>query len=134
MSSVKPAPTPSGLKSDGRNLWREIITQVAEDGCKLDARELTWLRLACAEADQLARVEAQLADAELVVKGSMGQPVANSLLSEATRCRQVIAALLARLSLDDPMAAIGRGGRTTPTSARAAAMARRRMGVLDAQR
>lgn len=107
-------------------MWQQVAKQVAADGCTLDARELLWLEMAAAERDQLAKVEAELAKAPLVVKGSMGQPVANSLLAEATRGRQVIASLLARLGLDDPALAVGRGGRTTGPQARAAAYSRHR--------
>jgi hypothetical protein len=127
MSGTKAPAVPAGLGAAGRGLWREINAQVVDDGLELDARERRWLLLACCEADQLARVEQALDDADLVVKGSMGQPVANSLLGEATRGRQVIAGLLARLRIDDPLAVgVGRGSRTTPTAARAAAFARHR--------
>src|SRR5439155_60289 len=82
--------------------------------------ERRWLRDACAEADQLARIEAALDGADLQVRGSQGQPVPNGLLGEATRARTTIATLLARLGLDDPAHAAGRGrgSRTTATSPR----------------
>jgi hypothetical protein len=119
-------PPPSGLGAAGRELWEQIATQLADDGLTLDSREARFLRDACFQADDLARIEAELDGAELTVRGSQGQPVANSLLSEATRARTTIATLLARLELTDPAvaASTGRGSRTTSTSARRAAMIR----------
>lgn len=102
MSEVPEAPAPP-LGAAGRALWKTLAAQVAADGLVFDARELECLRQACATADDLARIEAVLADDDrLVVKGSQGQPVAHPMLSEARACRQQIAALLARLDLSVP--------------------------------
>jgi len=117
---------PTGLAQAGRTLWASIIGQAANDGLELDARELRWLRDAAAEADQLARIEAALAVTALQVVGSTGQPRGHPMLAEASRSRSTIAALLARLGLDDPGVAAGRGSgwRTTSASARHAALVR----------
>lgn len=125
-SGIPVAAAPAGLGKAGRALWRDIARQIADDGLVLDARELRWLRDACFEADQLAVLEAELAGAALVVKGSQNQPVAHPLIGEARRCRVTIAGLLARIGLEDPNASVGsgRGSRTTSESARAAAMTR----------
>jgi hypothetical protein len=121
-NKIKP---PSRLGAAGRELWSAIVAQVADDGLVLDARELRWLRDACAQADALARIEAAFDGAPLEVVGSTGQPRANPLIAEATRSRSTIAALLARLHLDDPaFDGTGRGSRTTSTSARRAALVR----------
>jgi hypothetical protein len=116
---------PTGIGHAGGTLWIAIVGQAAEDGLALDARELRWLRDAAAEADQLARIEAALAGAELEVIGSTGQPRAHPMLAEASRSRSIIAALLGRLGLVDPAdARPGSGSRTTSASARRAALIR----------
>jgi len=106
-------------------LWRELASQVAEDGLQMDKRELELLRAACREADMLAQIEDGLVDQPMVVRGAQGQLVAHPLLSEARRSRAQIASLLGKIGLEDPMVgAVGRGGRTTSTSARRAALSR----------
>ncbi|MEP9417475.1 P27 family phage terminase small subunit [Gordonia sp. VNQ95] len=103
MADSKPPRPPSLLAKAGRALWRTITVQVADDGMELDARELELLRQACATADDLARIEAEMiTDDRLVVKGSQGQPVAHPMLSEARACRAQIASLLARIDLAVP--------------------------------
>jgi hypothetical protein len=54
--------------------------------------------------------------------------VAHPLIGEARRSRTTIHSLLKQIGLEDPGAAapVGRGGRTTSTSARHAAMTRHR--------
>lgn len=118
---------PRGLGDAGKALWKAIQEQIVADGLVLDARESRWLRDACAEADQLARIESALADAPLEVRGSQGQPVPNGLLGEATRCRTTIAGLLARIGLDDPATAAKPGrpvGAAASLAARRAALTR----------
>src|SRR5439155_982700 len=122
--SVRAAKAPAELGAAGRRLWSAIARQVASDGLELDARELEWLRGAGVEADMLATIEAALVGAPMTVRGAQGQLVAHPLLSEARRSRAQIAALLGKIGLEDPLAAVGRGGRTTSTSARHAAMTR----------
>lgn len=124
--STKPARTPKNLAAEGRTLWRAIASQVAEDGLKLDQRELKLLEAACREQDMLARIEAALVDAPLTVKGAQAQLVSHPLIGEARRSRSQIASLLKAIGLDDPGvgAGGGRGSRTTSVSARAAANAR----------
>ncbi|QFU97883.1 hypothetical protein KDY119_01389 [Luteimicrobium xylanilyticum] len=77
----------------------------------------------------LADIDVALIDAPMVVRGAQGQLVAHPLLSEARRSRAQIATLLGKIGLEDPAVATGRGGRTTSTSARRAALARHYGGV-----
>jgi hypothetical protein len=69
-------------------------------GLELDARELTWLRNAGKLADRIGALEAELASAEMIVKGHAGQPVANPLLAEVRQHQALLAQTLARLRLD----------------------------------
>jgi P27 family predicted phage terminase small subunit len=124
--STKAARTPKNLDPEGSALWRAIALQVAGDGLQLDQRELKLLESACREQDMLARIEAVLSTAPLVVLGAQNQMVAHPLIGEARRSRAQIASLLKAIGLDDPDAGSGsgRGSRTTSTSARGAAFSR----------
>ncbi|MFD8336781.1 hypothetical protein ACFV42_29530 [Streptomyces solisilvae] len=91
----KPRP-PAKLGAAGRRLWREIVERY-----ELRPDEARILGDACREADIVERLEAELADAPLMVKGSMGQLVAPPLVSEARQHRSVLVALLKSLKLPD---------------------------------
>jgi phage terminase small subunit len=122
---------PKGLGSVGAALWRSMIAQLAADGLVPDAREVEWLTLACLERDQLAQLMAALEGEPLTVFGSARQRVAHPLVSECRQSRNAIAALLARVGLEDPLAADkgGSGSRTTSQSARRAALTRHHGGA-----
>lgn len=108
--TTKPAPIPRGLPAAGSALWRSVARQWAHDGLEPDARERRLLEDACREAATLRVMEAALdrdVDADkLIVKGSMGQPVVNSLIAECRRSRAQIASLLSKLSLEEPPASL----------------------------
>ena len=116
---------PAGLGDPGRTLWRSILSQIAEDGLTLDAKELHFLALSCAEADLVAVLAKGLEGQPLLVRGSQGQQVAHPLIAEVRQHRMAGASLLARIKLEESAAAAGTGSATTPTRARAAAFARR---------
>jgi hypothetical protein len=127
--TVRPAPPPRVLAAAGKALWQSIARHWAGDGLAPDARELRLLADACAEADMLATLEAALAAevkaGRLIVKGSQGQPVTNSLVDQCRASRRQVALLLGKLGMEEPTEAKpGRGSRTTSTQARAAAFAR----------
>lgn len=111
--SVKP---PVGLEAKGQRFWSDI-TKVYD----LGPHELLMLEDCCREADLIDRLEQDLAAAELVVKGSMGQPVASPLVTEIRQHRSTLARLIAALKLpaDDGGAAAERS-----SAARKAANAR----------
>lgn len=68
---------------------------------RLRPDELRILEDACREVDLVDRLEAALVGADLTVKGSQGQPVANPLVQEIRQHRQVVKALLGSLKLPD---------------------------------
>ena len=117
---------PAGLGTEGARLWAEVTREMAEDGLVPSAQERRWLLDACREADVIADLMGALDGQPRVVQGSQGQPVAHPLIGELRLHRQVLGALLARVSTDDPRDAAGSGSRTTSTSARTAALARHR--------
>lgn len=119
---VVPAP-PDGLGDRSRDLWRQIVNVY-----DLRPDELRILDDACREAQLIDRLERQLEDAPLMVKGSMGQWVASPLVSEVRQHRSTLAGLLKRLDLpDDDVSADSPAERST--KARAAANARWRRGA-----
>lgn len=93
--------TPAGLGDSGRDLWSEIAGTY---DLRPDERRL--LEDACREADLIDKLEAEINDPdhEMVVKGSMGQPVSSPLVAEIRQHRTTLRALLGSLKLPDEQA------------------------------
>lgn len=107
---------PEGLGSKALVVWNEVTGNY-----DLRIDELRVLEDACREIDLIERLESELRGAELIVVGSMGQPVANPLVQELRQHRGVLARLLGWLKLpDEEEPAKGNAS----ASARQAAMAR----------
>lgn len=87
---------PRGLKAKGRKLWKTIT-----DDYDLRADELDTLEDICREADLIVMLEEELDGAELIVKGSQGQDVANPMISELRQHRATKKALWVSLKLPD---------------------------------
>lgn len=79
---------------------------------------------ACREVDLVEEMEAGRVGEALVVKGSMGQPVAAPLVSELRQHRATLAALLGKLGLAEEVADERPKSSRRSESARAAARAR----------
>lgn len=93
---------PNGLKAAGKKLW-----QSTTDLYDLRQDELEVLKGACSEADLITRMEDELADEPLTVKGSQGQLVAHPLVQELRQHRATMAALLRGLKLPDEATGAG---------------------------
>lgn len=89
-------PAPAGLKAKSARLWKW-----ATETYELRGDELRVLEDACREIDLVERMEAELRGGDLVVRGSMGQPVASPLVQELRQHRATVARLLAQLKLPD---------------------------------
>ena len=112
---------PAKLGVEARKVWDEISGTYA-----LRPDELRILEDACRQVDLVERLEKALDGADLIVKGSQGQPVANPLVAEIRQHRQVVKALLGSLKLPDED---GRAAESRSASARDAANARWRRGA-----
>lgn len=89
---------PAGLRSKGKRLWSEVT-----EGYKLRHDELDILEDVCREADLIDKIEQELASADLMTTGSMGQQVVNPLIAEARQHRATKMSLWKRLALPDPV-------------------------------
>lgn len=89
---------PAGLQSAGRKLWRSIT---AEFDIERDPDKAEILAQACRVADQIAELDEAAAEAPLIVKGSMGQPVISPFIAEARAQRALLAQLLARMNFEE---------------------------------
>lgn len=85
----------------------------------LDARELLVLEQAARQADAVAALELEIAEAGLVGRGSRGQQRLSPTVSELRQARLAISRLLGSLALPDHD-----GGTATTRRARKAATAR----------
>ena len=88
---------PAGLQKPGKALWRKIT---GEFDLNNDPDKAELLFQACKTADQIAELDEAAAEAPLIVKGSMNQPVISPFISEARVQRALLAQLLARMAFE----------------------------------
>lgn len=89
-------PVPEYLGTKATVLWRDITKKFT-----LRSDELRILEDACREIDLVERLEDELRDSPLQVRGSQGQMVSSPLVSELRQHRVVVKALLGSLKLPD---------------------------------
>jgi hypothetical protein len=94
---------PAGLGEAGRRFWREMAAAY-----EFAPAELETLRQACRVVDVLARIDEELAVADVVSVGSRGQPVRHPLLEASADQRALLDQLLRALSLPMPDEDVGR--------------------------
>lgn len=110
---------PARLGKHGTDLWTSIVPDY-----DLRPDEIRVLSDACREADIIGRLEDELTDSPLMVKGSMGQLTASPLVSEVRMHRVVLANLLSKLKIPDSPAGVARKRAVTSEKAVMAARAR----------
>lgn len=119
-SDTDPAPQmPDKLGEGGAALWREIT-----EAYELRPDELVLLEAACREVDLVDRLDTELAGADLLVAGSLGQDRVHPLLVEIRLHRATLAGLLKRLNLPDESPYSAERGARVSEAARKAARAR----------
>ncbi len=112
------AAAPQGLGKKAKAVWSGITGDF-----DLRVDELRVLEDACREVDLIERIDEELKTADLIVKGSMGQPVASPLVMEIRQHRVTLARLFGSLKLPaDAEGGSEQGERSS--SARQAAMTR----------
>jgi len=90
---------PAGLRAAGRRLWR---AHTSDPDVSFRPDELATLALAARTADEIADLEAALAEAPRTVAGSKGQEIVHPVIPELRLQRQLLASLLARLRIPEP--------------------------------
>lgn len=111
---------PTRLGREGGLLWDSVTARHGE----LGPDALRLLTDACREADLVQRLEDELRDEPLMVRGSQGQLVASPLVSEVRQHRAVLAGLLKALRLPQTAGDAKRDEQMASEQARAAARAR----------
>lgn len=94
MSTSKRAP--ANLGRAGKALWREVTETwtLRPDECRV-------LEHAARELDLLERLEAELAEGSITVRGSHNQPVVNGIVTEVRQHRAAFTSLMRFLALPD---------------------------------
>jgi hypothetical protein len=113
MSDTPRPRAPAGLGAAGRRLWASVLADY-----DLSVPELELLRQAAGVADLIARASAQLADDDLMVAGSRGQPVVNPLVWHVASQRRLLESLIRSMALPFPDEHAGR--RRSPAQVAAA--------------
>jgi hypothetical protein len=80
-------------------------------GVELDEREEALLDLAAGQAEDVARVEADIASRGYLVSGSRGQQVVNPSVAEARQSRLALGKLLGQLELPESASDVVRSAR-----------------------
>jgi hypothetical protein len=91
-----PPEPPPGLSDRGRSFWEAVVGRY-----ELRVDELELLREACRVLGTIDRLAAELSTQQMVVRGSQGQDVANPLLQEIARNRQLLLSHMRALKLPD---------------------------------
>jgi hypothetical protein len=93
---------PTGLKTPGSALWEQVT-----DAYELAPDELPVLEHAARTADELARLQRELASAPATVEGSTGQVRTHPLFAEVRAHRALLAKLVESLGLPAPEPEVG---------------------------
>lgn len=111
-----PPVAPEGMGVHGKRLWRDVVEVFV-----LRPDELVVLASACFAEERVYGIREELAKMDILVRGSMGQLVANPLLTEVRAHEGHVAAMLAKLKLRDVASGTAQG---RSEGARTAAKAR----------
>jgi hypothetical protein len=100
---VKEPKPPADLGVQGRKLFRRIVADAAGQGVELTAQELTYLTEAGKLADTIARLEAGLDGAALILPGYMNKgSIINPAVSELRMHRELLTRVLMKVKTDLP--------------------------------
>lgn len=100
MSSIRHnarARMPKGLGYQGAKLWAAVTAEFDLDN---EPHKLRVLFDAAKMADAIDRLDKEADSADLIARGSYGQPVLHPAFAGAQTARSALAALLARLNFE----------------------------------
>lgn len=100
MAAKRPK-APAELGACGRKLWKLVVDDLPPN-IEYENRELALLREAGALADDLALLEAAVAEHGVVATGSTGQVKVSPFVTEARQTRLAMARILAGLKIVEP--------------------------------
>jgi P27 family predicted phage terminase small subunit len=103
MADVRRRSAPKGLKAAGKALWREVLAEFEPN-----AAELALLEQLCLTVDELAAMQADLAEMGMVVMGSRNQPRVNPLIAVIAAHRKLVDQLVVALGVPLPGETVGR--------------------------
>jgi hypothetical protein len=89
---------PNGLGYQGQKLWKSITTEFDFDA---EPHKERILFDACKIADMIDRLDKEMQNEPLTVRGSMGQKAIHPCLAQSQSARGQLAQLLSRLGLPD---------------------------------
>lgn len=113
-AQLKPPPNPpDDMGPRAKTLWRDVVAEF-----ELRPDELEVLASACYAAQRASEIRKELAGMDILLPGSMGQLVANPLLSEVRNHESHVAAMLGKLKLKETESGVAS---TRSAGARAAA-------------
>lgn len=111
---------PPGLKGHAARFWEDVTESYT---LRLD--ELIVLGNACKEINLIEQISAEQMTRSMVAEGSMGQEVADPMITELRQHRATLATLLRQLKLpEDPASGRGETRQDASEKARMAANAR----------
>jgi hypothetical protein len=92
------------LKTAGKALWKAQLSEFRANS----PAELALLEQACKTIDELAQMDADLADMGYIVSGSANQPRINPLLGAIAQHRKLLDQLIVALGVPLPSELVGR--------------------------
>ena len=98
MSNTTVPRAPTGLKTRGKRLWRELHSQF---DFTADPHRHALVEDVCRTADVIDRLQRIVDGEDLRVRGSQGQPVAAPEVAELRQYRALLGQLLTRLNLPE---------------------------------
>lgn len=96
MVDRRKSPAPKNLGTRGLRFWKRVTGEF-----EFRADELVILEDACREMRMIDQLESALAGGDMIMSGSMGQPVVNPLVPELRQHRATLKSLLAALKIPD---------------------------------
>lgn len=96
--AAAPPEPPDDLGDEGAALWRELVRALPPDW-EFDPRELTAIKQAARQMDEIATLERELNESGRMITGAAGQLKPNPLIAELRAQRLAVVKMLGVLAL-----------------------------------